>query len=662
MNLLSTNKKRLGVFLTVFAFVVSGLYDFFFWNHRLGLGFFLFVTVYVVGFLILTACLGRLHNKKALLLLIPIFILSLDVLLYNNNFVQYAVPVLVGLLLFFFSTLITLSNPEKLLFRFGHVPLYNSIDLPFTKWGAIGRDLFSERFGDKQRKVIWGVFAALPLLLIFGFLFAKADPIFQDFFTKLFNFDVKLSLVWRIFRTLVHTLFLSSILYVVFDAEHRLVGVIKSIFRLENTIVATVLSLINILFAIFVFIQVKYLFGGTSFVLKSGITFADYARQGFFELALVMAIAATLVVIIYRSLSHHGHSKFLMVLSTLLITQVLVIAISSLRRMGLYQDEYGFTTLRLYVQWFIYLSMFGLVGLAASIIVRVLFHRFIYGLVALGLLATLAVASVDVDSTIAKENINRFILDIKKLDTAYIGTLSLDAAPEVVRLLSHPAVARLSGMQLIDLYYYLEKVKKTENKDDILSWNYGAERARFEAREHVAKRVVDWFKEVTASESNYLDIITLVNNYTSHDCPTNLISNTQDRAVVCRTFYNVEGEKFPVEVALIREVVPGTTEAQISVEFWTVEKFVNTKYNIPENVYHPAGKIKIGTLPLTAHPNTFVLLTSDQLFDFGRYYIAESKFGSREIYLYSFFKKSDGTFGFDRKKVAESKIDSVMPL
>ena len=118
-----------------------------------------------------------------------------------------------------------------------------------------------------------------------------------------------------------------------------------------------------------------YLFGSSNFVLENGLTFADYARAGFFQLTAVLILVGCLLALLNRSFSAHGHDKLGTILKVLLIVQVEIIAISALRRMNLYQDEYGYTTLRLYVEWFIYFVMIFFVAFAVCVIRQVNFRK-----------------------------------------------------------------------------------------------------------------------------------------------------------------------------------------------------------------------------------------------------------------------------------------------
>ena len=81
-----TLKRHWRVTYVGFALLVAILYDVFFWGLQPGFGFVLFVAFYVLGFSVLSLLSDQIRHPKALLLLIPIFIFSLDILFYNNDF------------------------------------------------------------------------------------------------------------------------------------------------------------------------------------------------------------------------------------------------------------------------------------------------------------------------------------------------------------------------------------------------------------------------------------------------------------------------------------------------------------------------------------------------------------------------------------------------
>jgi len=421
----------------IFAFAIALLYDVFFWNVQPGIGFALFVGLYVLGFIILTTLSEQVHQPKALYLLIPILVFSLDVVLYNNNFVRNWVMLFVAVLLFIFSILLTLKNPSKYLFSFSHIPILRSIDLPFMKWGAMYRDLFSskkEKRSELYKKIAIGIAISIPILIIFGSLFVKADAVFAEWAQHMFDFTIQETTVWRVVRSVMITIFLGSLLYVVIDPSYTLGDKKLSAFKIDNTITTIVLALVNILFLTFVFIQLNYLFGSHDFVVEHGIVFAEYARSGFFQLAWVIGLAAVMLIFFYRSAVFHGSTLVLKLLKILLIVQVGVIAMSALKRMNIYQDVFGYTVLRLYVEWFIYFCMVILALSAVSVGIDWKFRYFFYTSMLCGVVAMGIVSSINVDRMIARENVDRYLNGGKELDMGYlVFYLSIDAVPEIKR-------------------------------------------------------------------------------------------------------------------------------------------------------------------------------------------------------------------------------------
>lgn len=421
-----------------FAAMIAVLYDIFFWNVGNGLGFLLFVLLYITGFVSLTVATKQLREPRAFLLLIPTLVMSFDVMLYNNDLVRHAVPVFVGVLLIIFSLLLTLQNPHTYQFSFSQIPLFRDIDVLFSTWGQVWRDLFSWEKGTRTaafQKIGIGVAIAIPILLIFGALLVAADVVFRDIVSNILDFDIQNEHIWRVFRTGVITLFASGFFYVLLGSNQ--LGEKKyKVLKLDTTVTATILSLVNLLFLFFVFVQFTYLFGAYEYVRTNEIIFAEHARNGFFQLAWVVGLAALMIIVMYRSAVHHGYSKFLQGLKTLFIALVLVIAYSALHRMELYQDAYGFTVLRLYVEWTIYFAMAMLVFAAGSIIGKLKFRTFFYTVLITGLTAMTIVTSVNVDRLIARENVARVSFG-KGLDMGYLlSELSIDTIPEIAPYLA----------------------------------------------------------------------------------------------------------------------------------------------------------------------------------------------------------------------------------
>jgi Domain of unknown function (DUF4173) len=190
------------------------------------------------------------------------------------------------------------------------------------------------------------------------------------------------------------------------------------------------------LFGAFVAVQLAVLFGGHDHVLETaGLTYAEYAREGFWE--LLVAGALTLVVIAaaarFAVLRRRRHGVALKGMLGALCALTLVVLASALHRLNLYEDAYGLTRLRLTAEaaalWlggaFVLVAVAGVVaGVRARL-----------GELATGLTATalIAFSLVNPDALIAKRNVEHW-RETGRVDVSYLSGLSADAVPELTRL------------------------------------------------------------------------------------------------------------------------------------------------------------------------------------------------------------------------------------
>jgi hypothetical protein len=202
-----------------------------------------------------------------------------------------------------------------------------------------------------------GVFLAAPLLILFGALFAAADAVFQSLLSDLFGFDVAEALGHHSL-TVALAWFSAGALWVSLLAQGRADLTVRrpEFLSLGIVEVGTVLGLLDLLFLAFVAVQVRYLFGGAERIVSTaGLTYAEYARRGFFELVTVTAIALPTLLLAHwllRADDRRGERTFGILAGTLVALHFVVMA-SALQRMYLYVDEYALTQLRFYVTAFV---------------------------------------------------------------------------------------------------------------------------------------------------------------------------------------------------------------------------------------------------------------------------------------------------------------------
>ncbi|MGK8524030.1 DUF4153 domain-containing protein [Nocardia asteroides] len=190
-----------------------------------------------------------------------------------------------------------------------------------------------------------------------------------------------------------------------------------------------------ILFAAFVATQFVALFGGDDYVQQtSGLTYAEYARTGFWQLSAVTVLTLAVLMVVLRWAAQHTVADrwWLRGLLGTVSLLALVIVASALGRMWTYQRAYGFTVLRLLVEACeLWLGLVYVLVLVA--VVRLRRAWLPRALLGTAMAALLALAVLDPERVIAEENIDRWHRG-EALDTEYLVTLSPDILPATDRL------------------------------------------------------------------------------------------------------------------------------------------------------------------------------------------------------------------------------------
>jgi hypothetical protein len=198
---------------------------------------------------------------------------------------------------------------------------------------------------------------------------------------------------------------------------------------------AVPLVVLDLLFLSFVVVQLSVLFGGRSHVLATeGLTYAQYARQGFWQLLVVTVLTLVVIAVAVRMAPRATPADLLVVrlLLALLCLLALVVVASALHRMSLYEQEYGFTRLRVFVDAIeLTLGAAFILLLAAGI--RLTSTWLPRATVALAAAALLALATLNPDAYIADHNVTRYE-KTGRIDLGYLASLSADAVPALVRL------------------------------------------------------------------------------------------------------------------------------------------------------------------------------------------------------------------------------------
>jgi hypothetical protein len=209
------------------------------------------------------------------------------------------------------------------------------------------------------------------------------------------------------------------------------------------------LATLDALFALFIIVQLGWLFGGESFLqARTGLTAAEYARKGFFQMVFVVLLVVPLLVAT-RALLAPGidaarrHTRLAIPMVVLLLAMIASAAL----RMRLYVQYFGLSTDRFYTLAIMAWLAFVLVWLAATTL-RGRDQRFVAGAVLAGF-ATLLVLNVVVpDRVVARVNVARAQRPTSAggtpLDLDYLSTLSGEAMRTAIAATLSPP-ANMSG-------------------------------------------------------------------------------------------------------------------------------------------------------------------------------------------------------------------------
>ncbi|HZF38244.1 MAG TPA: DUF4173 domain-containing protein [Blastocatellia bacterium] len=340
------------------------------------------------------------------------------------------------------------------------------------QWKEIPRNGWTKHLAP----VIKGLAIALPLLLIFGGLLASADAAFSNLIFRLFDWDFE-SLVAHCLLTAVIAWTVAGFLRgVVAGKEMEVVnGERPGILWLGVTETVIILGLLDILFLSFVVVQFRYFFGGAARIQAvAGLTYAEYARSGFFELVGVAALVLPLLLAAHWLLRKEKASdeRIFRVLAGLQIALLFVMMVSALRRMRLYQREYGLTELRVYTTVFMGWLALIFVWFAITVL-RGRRERFAFGAVVTGFLAIGALLAVNPDRLIARVNVGQAIAG-RNFDAAYVASLSADAVPELIE-----ALPKLNRSQRCALASQILQTRPIAESPGWRRWNWSrAEAAR----------------------------------------------------------------------------------------------------------------------------------------------------------------------------------------
>lgn len=452
----------------LYIFLLAIWFTILFIEEKLGLSVILFIIPLLIVIYVILEKNSRIKNKKGLILLIPIILLSATYFIFDNLFFK-----ILNTFVLTFLLLLLYIMTIRPTFKVGEI-IADSIRIllnPLEHFGEVTSEVANKisvklKLKEETKKKIKSVIIILPIIIIVLLLLSSADMIFNNIINNIFNIPRRAleklnigSVITRIVVTIAFFLYLSGTLHYLLtdyqfeDREEELPEKKK-----ETGTIKLLLITLNIIYVIFDIIQIK------SLLLHSvgeTISYAEYARQGFFQLMVVSLI--NLCVILYtKRYNNKKDNKKIKILSIILVVLTFIIIISSFIRMFLYEQEFGYTLLRLLV----YISLFTETICLIPTIIYIIKDKFNIVQSYMIILITMYVIInyINIDKIIAVNNIDRYYKK-KDIDLVYLMNDHADNIPELTKFLNQVKDKDIKT----ELSDYLERIDfKTK---DFREWN-----------------------------------------------------------------------------------------------------------------------------------------------------------------------------------------------
>ena len=344
--------------------------------------------------------------------------------------------------------------------------------------------------------IVRGLVIATPLVVVFGALFMSADAVFADLVLNVVRIDFDLIASHVLLFSVCAWLATGYLRGFLTGTElpplrglwqgGALVDVVGRRPTLSITEVATALAALDLLFLAFVIVQFRYLFGGDALVqVTPDLSYAEYARRGFFELVFAVALVVPVLLAADWLLARGRRRDDLVfrVLAGVQIGLVLAITASALHRLRLYHASYGLTDSRFYAMVLLIWIGAMLLWFAATVL-RGRRESFAFGALASGLATVVLLFVINPDAIIARTNVARMeSADASvRFDVAYATSLSADAVPVLI-----DALPALPGDVQCQLARHMLRRWAPDRERSIRTWNWSASRASDAVREHEAR-------------------------------------------------------------------------------------------------------------------------------------------------------------------------------
>lgn len=429
-----TKKDLIGLIVTtVILFLVSyfGIINLF--NFGFTITMFLFVT-FVFFYLFNKKSKGKVFNSflyVSSLLLIASFSLN------NDGLIKFISVIYLLFILVVSFTGISDNIAEKAsnyywIFDAFLKPATKMLENIFSPFKSIKGSIKNNKLKSFSSAFI-GFTVAVPVLFIIIPLLSSSDIAFEAVITKIFENTA------LIFTAVLITLILAPIFYsLIFYLKKSPLLEKEDIKKYNGKIVVSGINAflisISIVYLFYLFTQLAYIVDAFKFVLPEDYTAAEFARSGFFQMAVIVfinfVILSCTAINVKRSDSKIPKStkSVLFFISSFTIFYIS----TAIFKMMKYISIYGLTRLRVLTTIF----MLMLAVIFVIIILKLLIEHFKYikPIIVVCTLTLLSISLVNINTVIADYNYKNFKTGKIEIDVYQISSLGVSGIPVLTKL------------------------------------------------------------------------------------------------------------------------------------------------------------------------------------------------------------------------------------
>ena len=265
-----------------------------------------------------------------------------------------------------------------------------------------------------------GLLISIPLLLVMVSLLTSADAAFEGLMDLLPDMELE-----EYFHSALWGFFLAWILYtrgISLAKDCRPAPADRTDKGINALTMNTVLIMVCLVYVVYLFSQLAYLSGGLSGILPEEYTLAEYARRGFFEMAQLCGMNLGLLCLVIWKIRQEKLPRLTKIAGTFLAAITIFLVLTASAKMVMYIGSYGLTRLRVLTT--VIMVFLAITTALVCIWLYLPKLQYMQAVMLLALSIGAAVLWLDVDTQVAKYNVNHYLSgDLQNVDVHYLVEL-----------------------------------------------------------------------------------------------------------------------------------------------------------------------------------------------------------------------------------------------